>query len=110
MTCMNDVKKIISALISKNKIDFCHDDWSANYRQDWDEELSKDLRLAFGDVEKLIAGVENNDDVLSLGALTMARIRFLMLSDHFLNIHEDLEKMLVIYRDKNIEIPEDYKY
>ncbi|WP_163000510.1 hypothetical protein, partial [Pseudomonas viridiflava] len=79
MTCMNDVRKIISALISKNKIDFCHDDWSANYRQDWDEELSKDLRLAFDDVEKLIAGVENNDDVLSLGALTMARIRFLTL-------------------------------
>ncbi|MBP0944631.1 hypothetical protein V2J59_04365 [Pseudomonas alliivorans] len=74
------------------------------------EELSKNLRLAFDDVEKSIAGVENNDDVLSLMALTMARIRFSTLSDYFLNIHEDLEKMLVIYSDKNIENPKDYKY
>ncbi|WP_449125250.1 hypothetical protein [Pseudomonas viridiflava] len=110
MTSMNDAKKLISALISKNNIVFCHEGWSADYRQDWDDEFSRGLRLAFDDLEKLIADVEGDDDVLSQVALTMARIRFLRLSDFFLNIHEDFERLLAVDDYKGVVIPDGYEY
>ncbi|QHF01000.1 MULTISPECIES: hypothetical protein [Pseudomonas syringae group] len=110
MTSINDAKKIISALAAEKQITFCEEEWNANYNNNWDEELSKIMKLALEDVEKLCNGVRNNDDVLSSVALTMARIRFMKLSDFFLNIHEDFEKLLLIYKDDWPKIPENYKY
>ncbi|WP_205417522.1 hypothetical protein, partial [Pseudomonas syringae] len=63
-----------------------------------------------GDIEKLNAGIKGGDDVLSVAAITMARIRFLKLSDFFFDIHEDFEKLLSMNDIEWPKIPDDYKY
>ncbi|MCR8722091.1 hypothetical protein NVV30_25785 [Pseudomonas syringae] len=110
MKNINDVKTLIPRLCAKKHIVFNDDEWSADYKIDWESELSKLMSDVVNDIEKLIKGVESDDDVLSVAAITMARIRFLKLSDFFLDIHEDFERLLSTDEIEWPKIGDDYNY
>lgn len=110
MKNIEDAKKAILTLLDKKGITFTDEEWSADYKVGWNEEFTKLMNSALDDIEKMSIAIEGNNDISGVAAITMARIKLLHLSDFFLNIHEDLEKLLLTNDIKWPKIPTDYKY
>lgn len=111
MTELNKVKGAIQVLsaLSDNESSFDEKEWSIDYQQDLDKELDNDLNNLKIELDLLMSAVQNKDFVTAKCALVMARLFSLNLSNFFLNIFEDIEKVGWSEQNNLPGVPEDYQ-
>lgn len=118
MTDINKIKNAIRVLasLSGDKANFIDNNWSINYKLDLDEELGNELTNLQVELDLLTNALQEKDLVTAKCALVMIRIISLNLSNFFLNIFEDIEKVGWSEESKlpkiseNYQIPENYNY
>jgi len=111
MTELNKVKEAIRELflLTRDGDGFTGDDWSIDYNLDLDSELFKELNSLHVEIELLTNAVKEKDFVTIKCALIMARLHALNLSNLFLNLFEDIEKIGWSEEYKLPNIPDDYQ-
>ncbi|WP_159567149.1 hypothetical protein [Budvicia diplopodorum] len=108
MTNINKIKNAIQALAEHNS-SFSDDNWSINYKLDLDKELRGELAKLQIELDLLTNAIQENDLDTAKYALVMARIFSLNLSNFFLNIFEDIEKVGWSEEFKLPTLPEGYQ-
>ncbi|CAQ82545.1 MULTISPECIES: hypothetical protein [Photorhabdus] len=118
---MNGLDQIKRAILELSKINtadfkFVDSDWSIDYQLDLDKRLQEDLAKLETELNLLTDAVQRKDMVTAKCALVMARVISLDLSNFFLNIFEDIEKVgwgelcELPSIPENYVIPEHYNY
>ncbi|SEK76095.1 hypothetical protein SAMN04487787_103407 [Kosakonia sacchari] len=118
MTELNKIKAVIHDLaeLVAGKTSFNDDYWSLDYKLDLDKELSNELNNLQIELELLTNALHEKDLVTVKCALVMARLYSLNLSNLFLGIFEDIEKVgwSEEFKLPNVpdgyQIPEHYNY
>lgn len=90
MIALNNIKQLIKSLADLQGIS---GEWSINCDLNIDEELSKELASLEVELELLSKAMNENDLVTVKCALVMIRLYSLNLSNLFLDIFEDIEKV-----------------
>lgn len=90
MTDLNEVKGLIRTLASLQGLS---GEWSINHDVNIDEELSREVGNLKIELDLLGKAVSGNDMVAAKYALVMARLCSLNLSNLFLDIFDDVEKV-----------------
>ncbi|RPH22321.1 hypothetical protein EHN07_16945 [Buttiauxella warmboldiae] len=111
MTDINKIKNAVRMLagLAESNIDFADDEWSIDYHLDLDKELRDELAKLQIELDLLTNALKEKDLVTAKYALVMARLFSLNLSNFFLNIFEDIEKVGWSEEIKLPAIPEDYQ-
>lgn len=111
MTELNKIKTVIQNLteLVEGKTGFNDDDWSVDYKLDLDKELSNELNNLHIELDLLTNALYEKDLVTVKCALVMARLYSLNLSNLFLNIFEDIEKIGWSEEFKLPNVPDDYQ-
>ncbi|MDR9889561.1 hypothetical protein O7047_04830 [Pseudenterobacter timonensis] len=111
MTELNKVKNAIQVLdgLSRSETDFNEADWSIDYKQDLDKELGNELANLKIELELLMSAIQRKDFVTAKCALVMIKVFSLNLSNFFLNIFEDIEKVGWSEQSHLPDIPENYQ-
>lgn len=111
MTDINKIKNAIQTIASLNEANanFSYEDWSIDYQLDLDKELCGELAKLQIELDLLANALQEKDLVTAKCALVMARLFSLNLSNFFLNIFEDIEKIGWSEEFKLPAIPEGYK-
>ncbi|MEI9698438.1 hypothetical protein V5094_12730 [Moellerella wisconsensis] len=111
MNNIDEVKRLILNLekISFSKKKFDDSDWSIDHELNLDKRLNEELSKLYNDINLLNDSLNNNDLITVKCALIHARMRALDLSNFFLNIYEDIEKVGWGKDNKLPNVPEDYK-
>jgi|SRR5476649_264910 len=118
MTDINKIKKAIQTLVelSENKANFSDDDWSIDHQLDLDDSLRDGLAKLQIELNLLMDAVQQKDLITAKCALVTARVISLDLSNFFLNIFEDIEKvgwskeLNLPSIPEGYQIPEHYTY
>ena len=108
---MNDfqsVKNLIIQLVKEKTGGFDDDSWEADYKLNWEAELSERLEKALFNMSKMASARESGDDVMLTAALVHSRMNFMDLANFFRDIYDDLDALLVkpVWPD----IPEGFDY
>lgn len=111
MNNLNKVKELIKNLekYSFPKDDFNDSEWSIDYQIDLDNRLKEELLGLYTDLRLLNDSLNNHDLITAKCALIYIRIKTLDLSNFFLNIYEDIEKVGWRNDSKLPDIPDGYK-
>lgn len=111
MTDLNKIKNAIQTLAGLNKenTNFAANDWSIDYQLDLDKEMRDELEKLQIELDLLTNALREKDLVTAKHALVMSRIFSLNLSNLFLNIFEDIEKIGWSEESKLPAIPEGYQ-
>ncbi|WP_233238771.1 hypothetical protein [Bordetella sp. LUAb4] len=109
MTNINKLKSLVPALAAASDMPFSENDWSINYKSDLDRQLDEDLVAFQKEIELLAAAMAASDLVTAACALVVVRMHALHLSNFFMNIFEDIEKVGWSEGAKIPEIPDDYE-
>ncbi|POA46116.1 hypothetical protein C1893_22095 [Pseudomonas sp. MPR-ANC1] len=108
---MNDfqsVKNLIIQLVKEKTGGFDDDSWEADYKLNWEAELSERLEKALFNMSKMASARESGDDVMLTAALVHSRMNCMDLANFFRDIYDDLDALLVkpVWPD----IPEGFDY
>ncbi|WP_212809218.1 hypothetical protein [Pseudomonas sp. Seg1] len=108
---MNDfqsVKNLIIQLVKEKTGGFDDDSWEADYKLNWEAEMSERLEKALFNMSKMASARESGDDVMLTAALVHSRMNFMDLANFFRDIYDDLDALLVkpVWPD----IPEGFDY
>lgn len=108
---MNDfesVKNLIIQLVKEKTGGFDGNSWEADYKLNWEAELSERLEKALFNMSKMASARESGDDVMLTAALVHTRMNFMDLANFFRDIYDDLDALLVkpVWPD----IPEGFDY
>ncbi len=111
MTEINRIKSVIQNLaeLVEDKTVTISDDWSIDYKLDLDKELSNELNNLHIELDLLTNALQEKDLVTVKCALVMARLYTLNLSNLFLNMFEDIEKIGWSEEFKLPNVPDDYQ-
>lgn len=110
MSGLDQIKRAILELskISAADFKFVNSDWSIDYRLDLDKRLQEDLAKLEIELNLLTDAIQRKDMITAKCALVMARVISLDLSNFFLNLFEDIEKVGWGEQCELPSIPEDY--
>ncbi|MFJ3260832.1 hypothetical protein ACIPK7_11315 [Pseudomonas sp. NPDC086581] len=106
MMALNEVKGLVSSLADSQGVS---GEWSINGDVNIDEELSKYLANFKIELELLSKAVGENDLITAKCALVMMRLYSLNLSNLFLDIFEDIERVGWSKEGALPNVPEGYQ-
>lgn len=101
-------RKTLIDLIAEKWGTFEAESWAADYRLNWNDELSELMGNAVSDVSRVAQALKNKDDVELCVAAGRARTGFLDLSNFFRGIFDDFDAL--VRETEWQEIPDDYVY
>lgn len=108
---MNDfesVKQLIIELMKEKTGSFDGNSLEADYKLDWEAELSERLGNAFYNMSRAASAKENADDVMLKVALMNSRVDFMDLANFFRDIYDDLDAL--VKKPFWPEIPKGFDY
>lgn len=108
---MNDfesVKNLIVQLVKEKSGGFDGDSWEADYKLEWESELSERLEKAFFNMSRAASARESGDEVMLKAALIHSRMDFMDLANFFRDIYDDLDALVV--KTFWPEIPPGFEY
>lgn len=108
---MNDfesVKNLIIQLVKEKTGSFDGNSLEADYKLDWEAELSERLGNAFYNMSRAASAKENEDDVMLKVALMNSRVDFMDLANFFRDIYDDLDAL--VKKPFWPEIPKGFDY